>query len=270
MPVETDRFDVHGIRFSEINGAGERPAAHPEDCAKRDDFEEDRNQVMAEEVSQAGAADAMHFEHFEDARDNLDERETDRGTDKKEVEQCHAKIGRSAVTVGGLKRANMHEAKQENTDGNVRAVGAGERVECGAKNAVRDRHVVDVYELTELEYLATEEDTTEEHRPEKHVTHALDLTALNGVYGERHEERRHKEDERRKGRQLDVENLGRLGIARRRIETINKMGRNQRAKEHAVRSEKSPPKEFFVRNARAGSWVVVNIDSAGGGVAAHG
>ena len=80
------------------------------------------------------------------------------------------------------------------------AVGAGEGVESGAENAVRQGHFLVLHEVGELKHLAAEEDTAEEDRAEEHRAGALHITLLDGVHRESHEERRHQQDERRERR----------------------------------------------------------------------
>ena len=53
------------------------------------------------------------------------------------------------------------------------------------------------------------------------------------------------------------------------MKPVDEMRGDQAPEEHAVRRQKRPHEEFLVRDARGGRVIVVMIDGAGGGRAAH-
>ena len=99
------------------------------------------------------------------------------------------------------------------------------------------------------------------------MTRAPYKTFLNRIDGECHEQRRHEEDERRERGKLNAEDFVDDGRSGRRMQAVDQVSRDERSKEHAVRSEKRPHEEFLVGNAGRRGDVVVVID--GCGVAAH-
>ena len=85
--------------------------------------------------------------------------------------------------------------------------------------------------------------------------------------GERHQERRHQQDERRERRQLDGEQVldetlvaFRVGEAGGEELAVQQVGRDQRAEEHAVRSQEEPHDELLVVDS-GGSRRVMRVSS---------
>jgi len=92
-------------------------------------------------------------------------------------------------------------------DGDMDAVGPGEGVEGRAEHAVRQGHILELYEFLELVDLAAEENRPEENRGQQRPAHALDVTLLDRRDREGHHQRRHQQDESRERGQLETEDL---------------------------------------------------------------
>ncbi len=261
MPVEAHALDVHGVGLAKIHRPG--GATEGDEGGAGDDERDAGDEAVLEPLADggevvavfvAGVGDVEHDDHDGDGRDGEGAELGDGAGDP------------GAGGVGGFEGADIHEHQPEHADGDVDAVGAGQRVERGAEHVAAERQP-EVHEVGELIDLAAEEDEAEEDGPEDHLAGGLDLALLARAHGERHEERGHQENEGGERRELDGENLERVGAIRSGMEAVDDVGRDQRAKEHAVRGEKGPHEELLVRNARHGGVIVVMIDGAG--VSAH-
>ena len=108
-------------------------------------------------------------------------------------------------------------------------------------------------EVGELVDLTAEEDHAEEDHAQDIATEGLDLALVHRGDRERHQERGHQQDERREGRQLDIEQvldeaLVAFGVGEAGGEelTVEQVRRDERPEEHAVRSQEKPHDELLV------------------------
>src|SRR5580700_5798086 len=111
----------------------------------------------------SGTADAGALMAL-DVLEEVDGREDDDPDDVDEVpvEAHHLDIDRLLLGQPAREGVDQHPGEPDDADQHVEPVGAREREERRPEDAVRDRQVLLVHEVVELEDLAPEEDAAEE------------------------------------------------------------------------------------------------------------
>ena len=210
-----------------------------------------RKEGLLGDSRETRAPDAVRPEVFNE----VDRREDDDPDDVDEVpveardfdvEGAHvaAELTREAVEI--------HHDEPEYADGDVRTVRTGQDVERRPEDAILDGQAF-VVEVGELVDLAAQEDQAEEDHAQNIAAEGLDLALVHRGDRERHQERGHQQDERREGRQLDVEQvldeaLVAFGVGEAGGEelAVEQVRRDERPEEHAVRSQEEPHDELLV------------------------